>query len=74
MHSNNLYQLFAYLKNIEYRSELDKNCIGILLYPTIDNEVSLDYRQNNQRVLIRTINLNKHWKEIRLDLISFMNI
>ena len=72
IHSNNLYQLFAYLKNTEHRSELDNNCIGMLLYPTIDKEVKLDYRQNNQRVLIRTINLYKHWKDIRLDLLDLI--
>ncbi len=72
IHSNNLYQLFAYLKNIENRSELDNNCIGMLLYPTVDKEVNLDYRQNNQRVLIRTINLYKHWKDIRDDLLELV--
>ncbi len=45
----------------------------MLLYPTIDKEVSLDYRQNDQRVLIRTINLNKHWKNIKKDLIDLLH-
>ncbi|NIQ15677.1 MAG: hypothetical protein GTO02_15140 [Candidatus Dadabacteria bacterium] len=74
IHSNNLYQLFAYLKNVEDRSDLDRKCIGMLLYPTIDEDYSLDYRHNNQRVLIRTINLNEHWKNISLKLKSLVSI
>jgi len=72
IHSDNLYQLFAYLKNVENISEVDKKCIGILLYPTIDKEVSLDYSHNEQKVLIRTINLNKHWKDIRANLLELI--
>lgn len=68
IHSNNLYQLFAYLKNVEENDGLSRDCTGILLYPTVDKRVKLDYRMNDQKILIRTIDLNQHWRNISYDL------
>ena len=68
IHSDNLYQLFAYLKNVEKKDEISQSCEGILLYPTVDQEVKLDYKIGNHPLKIRTINLNQHWKKIDKDL------
>lgn len=68
IHSANLYQLFAYLKNVEEKDELSRECTGILLYPTVNKKIELDYKLNDQRILIRTIDLNQHWRDISKDL------
>ena len=72
IHSSNLYQLFAYLKNVESKDKLGRQCEGILLYPTINKEVSLNYKYENHLVKIRTINLNQHWKKIHQDLVGMV--
>ena len=64
IHSGNLYQLFAYLKNIEAREPRYKDCEGMLLYPTTAKEVNLDYVIQGHPVKIRTVNLNQTWQSI----------
>lgn len=64
--SSNLYQLFSYIQNYKDRENVE----GILLYPTIDKELDLEYVIKGNRMSINTINLGlKDWREIeeRLD-------
>ena len=68
VHSTNLYQLFAYLKNLEKREGPDQFCEGMLLYPVVKQHVRLDYIVHGHRVRICTINLAAHWSEIRDEL------
>ena len=68
IHSGNLYQLFAYLKNVEVKDELSRKCEGILLYPTVDKDIKLEYQIEDHKLSIRTINLNQHWTKIDKDL------
>jgi 5-methylcytosine-specific restriction enzyme subunit McrC len=66
IHSPNLYQLFAYIQNSENRDNLE----GILLYPTVDRELDLEYKIKGNRFRIHTLNLGlENWREIeeRLD-------
>lgn len=72
IHSGNLFQLFGYLKNLETKGEVNKNCTGILLYPTVEKDVSLNYFMHGHKIMIRTINLNKDWKTIHSDLIELL--
>jgi 5-methylcytosine-specific restriction enzyme subunit McrC len=62
--SANIYQLFSYLLN--QRNGTDKNyeTTGILLYPTVEKDYNLNYSYQGHTILIRTINLNKNWKDI----------
>lgn len=74
IHSGNLYQLYAYLKNQEETDDpLTMICEGILLYPTIDAGFRHDYQENGHKICIRTINLNQEWKRIESDLLSMIN-
>ena len=36
--SENLYQLFSYLMNVESKGGVNQHCEGILLYPTVKGE------------------------------------
>ncbi|MEA3273507.1 MAG: 5-methylcytosine-specific restriction endonuclease system specificity protein McrC [Patescibacteria group bacterium] len=68
--SNNLYQMFAYINNIENKGGLNKKCTGILLYPTVKKDLDLKYKIPNHNLQIKTINLNQEWKKIHKDLLS----
>ena len=64
IHSGNLYQLFSYLLNQEDGSVKKNATTGILLYPTIDKDYSLQFQYKSHPVQIRTVNLNQPWKLI----------
>lgn len=73
VHSGHLYQLTSYLSNIEGRGFPDNETEGILLYPTINKPLDLNYKIQGRRVRVKTINLNQEWKEIRTDLLSLLS-
>jgi len=68
VHSANLYQLFAYLKNLEQREGPDKNANGMLLYPVVNQEVRLAYTLHGHQVRICTVNLAADWHAIHNEL------
>lgn len=70
LRSGNLYQIFSYLKNIEVLGGVNKNCEGILLYPTVDKELDLRYKIAGHKLSIKTINLNQDWRNIHNDLLG----
>jgi 5-methylcytosine-specific restriction enzyme subunit McrC len=72
IHSANLYQLFAYLDNLEPVDKWEKPCEGILLYPTTDKELDLRYNIKGHTVSIRTINLNQDWQQIHESLLKLV--
>lgn len=43
LHSHNLYQLFAYLKNLEANGGLDRSAEGIILYPCVARNLNLSF-------------------------------
>ena len=60
--SNHLYQLFAYIKNLEVK---DKKVIsGLVLYPENGKEISSIYSMHGHKVCIKTINLDSSAQEI----------
>lgn len=59
--SNNLYQIFAYLKNGEARGGINTQAEGMLLYPMVDDEVDADFLIQGHKIKIRTVNLNQDW-------------
>ncbi|MBD3362872.1 5-methylcytosine-specific restriction endonuclease system specificity protein McrC [Candidatus Dojkabacteria bacterium] len=70
--SNNLYQIFAYIKN--YKEEFPGQEVqGMLLYPTIDRELNLEYKIQGQKVSIKTVDLNKDWHVIHERLLALVN-
>ena len=65
-HSSNLYQIYTYLKNLEYVSEpaTNRNASGILLYPTTTIELDESFIIDTHIVSICTVNLATGWREI----------
>jgi len=72
--SNHLYQLFAYLKNIEKRGQSYQNCRGVLLYPTVEKDLEFEYEIQGHKIEVRTLDLRKDWKKISDDLLKLVGI
>ena len=73
IYSPNLYQIFAYLRNLEKKGGMNRKCEGILLYPTVDEEVDLLFHLPDHQVRVKTLNLNQNWNLIHNELISIIN-
>lgn len=72
--SANLYQLFSYLLNQRDNTNKNDKATGILLYPTVEEDYNLNYQYHNHKIQIRTINLNKNWREISARLKEIINL
>lgn len=72
IHSKHLYQLFAYVKNLEHREGAYRNCEGMLLYPTVNQELNLSYMIQGHRISIRTVDLAQDWRSISHRLLSIV--
>jgi 5-methylcytosine-specific restriction enzyme subunit McrC len=70
--SDNLFQLFSYLKNIEAKGGLNSRAEGTLLYPTVDQHIDLAYEIQGHRVRVYTIDLAKNWQEIHSSLLHLL--
>jgi 5-methylcytosine-specific restriction enzyme subunit McrC len=68
IHGQHLYQLSAYLRNMEAREGPDAEAEGILLYPVVADDVDLEYRLLGHKLRIRTLNLDQDWQAIDRDL------
>ena len=75
-HSNNLYQIFSYLTNLEKdnRNPNNVNCDGMLLYPTIQKEIDATYKMGNHKLKVSTVNLAKKWEDIHNRLLDLITI
>jgi len=75
IHSQHIYQIFAYLKNLEMRGGVNQHCTGVLLYPTVDNDVNFcTMLDPNHKLIVRTLNLNQDWGLIHEDLIDLLKV
>jgi 5-methylcytosine-specific restriction enzyme subunit McrC len=72
LRSGHLYQLFAYLKNLERLTEIDSHAEGILLYPTVQEEVTFSAVIQGHRVSAQTIDLARPWADIHTALLSVL--
>lgn len=72
-HSSNLYQIYAYLKNLEKNGGNDSSATGMLLYPVVSEEVSRSYQIDGHEVRIETINLADNWDEIERKLMLLVS-
>ena len=70
IHSENLYQLFAYLKNLQFGDT--RQIEGILLYPTVGKSLSLRYCIQGHTMRIVTVDLNANWQDIRQRLLGLL--
>jgi len=68
LHSNNLYQIFTYVKNRD--AENTGNVSGLLLYAKTDEAITPDfeYRMGGNRISAMTLDLNTDFHEIQRQL------
>ncbi len=67
LHSDNLYQIFTYVKNKGYElRDKGHKVYGMLLYAKTDEDVYPEhvYHMSGNQVSVRTLDLNKPFKEI----------
>lgn len=72
IHSENLYQIFSYLKNLEVRPSPDDEAEGMLLYPATGRPLRLSYRISGHTVRICTIDLSADWKQVEAELLELV--
>ena len=64
IHSNNLYQIFTYVKN----KDINKNgkVSGMLLYAKTNEDIipNSEYIMSGNKIMVRTLDLNKDFKFI----------
>lgn len=71
LHSNNLYQIFTYVKNKEYElRDKQHEVAGMLLYAKTEEEIQPDqkYKMSGNRISVRTLDLNLDFAEIKRQL------
>jgi 5-methylcytosine-specific restriction enzyme subunit McrC len=73
VHSGHLYQICAYLRNLEKRGGADAHADGILLYPAVSQRLDLRYRVQGHVVRVCTLDLAQEWKMIRRDLLDLVS-
>lgn len=68
VHSNNLYQIFTYVKNLSV--EYSNNVAGVLLYARTNEKIQPDhtYKMSGNEISVKTLNLNCDFIEIRKQL------
>lgn len=74
IHSNNLYQIFAYVKNMD--KDNTGNVSGLLLYARTQEEIvpNLDAHFGKNRILVRTLDLNCDFSAIESQLRLFSEL
>jgi len=70
VHSAHLYQLIAYLKNLQMRGGDDATAEGMLLYPVVNRTLRLEYTLLGHAVRICTVDLSRDWPDIKAELLS----
>ena len=67
IHSNNMYQIFTYVKNRDYEFGEDEHCVsGMLLYAKTEEEIQPNqvYQMHGNQITVRTLDLNLPFVEI----------
>ena len=72
LHSNNLYQLLAYLRNREATEPPGPRHEGILLYPVVDTPLAADVRLEGFSIRARSIDLARDWRTIHEDMLTMI--
>ena len=71
LHSNNLYQIFTYVKNKDAEfGDVPHEVSGMLLYARTDESIQPDntYRMSGNKISVRTLDLNREFPEIAAQL------
>ena len=70
--SENLYQIYAYLRTQECRGDAYRGAEGMLLYPTTAREVDEAMMVQGHRIRIATVNLAARWEDIHARLLTLV--
>lgn len=71
LHSNNMYQIFTYVKNRDYEFGMEEHKVsGMLLYAKTEEEIQPDnvYQMHGNQITVRTLDLNLPFSELALQL------
>lgn len=71
LHSNNLYQIFTYVKNKDTEFGAKNHTVsGMLLYARTDEDIQPDniYQMSGNRISVKTLDLNRNFSEIATQL------
>ena len=63
-----------FLKNIEANGGNDGVSEGILLYPTVNEELDIDWQISGHKMRVVTINLAQDWPNIHNDLLKIIGV
>ena len=72
LHSNNLYQLLAYLRNREATEPPGPKHEGILLYPVVSTPLAADVCLEGFSIRARSIDLARDWRTIHEDMLTMI--
>ena len=72
LHSGNLYQILAYLRNREASEARGPRHEGILLYPTVEAPVTVDVRLEGFPIRARSIDLAQGWCKIHNEMLALI--
>ncbi len=71
IHSDNLYQIYAYVKNKDRLS--DKSVSGMLLYANTEGQnPDVDYMMDGNKISVKTLDLNCSFESVRNQLDGFV--
>lgn len=71
LHSNNLYQIFTYVKNKDRELGNTPHTVsGMLLYARTDEAIQPDnaYQMSGNKISVKTLDLNQHFSKIKAQL------
>lgn len=77
LHSNNLYQIFTYVKNKEFElKDCEHTVSGMLLYAQTDEDVipNNTYQMSGNQISVHALNLSQNFSEITKDLDSIVKV
>jgi len=72
--SSHLYQLYAYLNTQDHISERHHKASGILLYPTVNYQLSEKIELTDHILRIECVDLTANWQDIEQRLFDLIDI
>lgn len=66
--TGHLYQIFAYVNNSDFSGSIE----GMLLYPTVEEEINARFPIGGSNIWIKTLNLNTEWKSVKERLLELV--
>lgn len=72
--SENLYQLYTYLRTQEHRGESYRDAQGMLLYPTTSGDLLHTMKVQGHKIHVATVDLAAPWQDIEARLLSLAEV